>query len=30
MNNIFLVFGYGVPKNILKDENYKLLFKDSL
>lgn len=22
MNNVFLVFGYGVPKNILKDEHY--------
>lgn len=22
MNNIFLIFGYGVPKNILKDKNY--------
>lgn len=27
MNNIFLVFGYGVPKNILKDENYNFYLK---
>lgn len=27
MNNIFLIFGYGVPKNILKDENYNLYLK---
>ena len=26
-NNIFLVFGYGVPKNILKDENYNFYLK---
>jgi len=24
MNDVFLVFGYGVPKDILKDENYNL------
>jgi hypothetical protein len=27
MNSIFLVFGYGVPKNILKDENYNFYLK---
>ena len=27
MNNVFLVFGYGVPKDILKDENYNLYLK---
>lgn len=27
MNNIFLVFGYGVPKGILKDENYNFYLK---
>jgi hypothetical protein len=27
MDNIFLVFGYGVPKNILKDENYNFYLK---
>jgi len=27
MNDIFLVFGYGVPKNILKDENYNFYLK---
>ena len=27
LNNIFLVFGYGVPKNILKDENYNFYLK---
>ncbi len=26
-NNIFLVFGYGVPKDILKDENYNFYLK---
>lgn len=25
MNDVFLVFGYGVPKNILRDENYNFL-----
>ncbi|MEA2097682.1 MAG: hypothetical protein U9P70_01210 [Patescibacteria group bacterium] len=27
MKNIFLIFGYGVPKDILKDENYNLYLK---
>ncbi|MBU1778094.1 hypothetical protein KJ992_00305 [Patescibacteria group bacterium] len=27
MNNIFLIFGYGIPKNILKDENYNFYLK---
>lgn len=27
MNNIFLVFGYGIPKDILKDENYNFYLK---
>lgn len=27
MRHIFLVFGYGVPKNILKDENYNFYLK---
>lgn len=27
MNAIFLVFGYGIPKNILKDENYNFYLK---
>lgn len=27
MNDIFLIFGYGVPKDILKDENYNLYLK---
>ncbi|MFA6918523.1 MAG: hypothetical protein WC244_00180 [Patescibacteria group bacterium] len=27
MNNIFLIFGYGIPKNISKDENYNLYLK---
>ncbi|OGY87352.1 MAG: hypothetical protein A2233_01465 [Candidatus Kerfeldbacteria bacterium RIFOXYA2_FULL_38_24] len=27
MQNIFLIFGYGVPKNILKDENYNFYLK---
>ncbi len=27
MNNIFLILGYGVPKNILKDENYNFYLK---
>ena len=27
MNDVFLVFGYGVPKNILKDENYNFYLK---
>jgi len=27
MDSIFLVFGYGVPKNILKDENYNFYLK---
>jgi hypothetical protein len=27
MNNIFLIFGYGVPKDILKDENYNFYLK---
>lgn len=27
MKDIFLVFGYGVPKNILKDEAYNFYFK---
>jgi len=27
MNNVFSVFGYGVPKNILKDENYNFYLK---
>ena len=27
MNDIFLVFGYGIPKNILKDENYNFYLK---
>lgn len=27
MYNIFLIFGYGVPKNILKDENYNFYLK---
>jgi len=27
MNNIFLIFGYGIPKNILKNENYNFYLK---
>lgn len=27
MKNIFLIFGYGIPKNILKDENYNFYLK---
>lgn len=27
MNNVFLVFGYGVPKNIIKDEKYNFYLK---
>jgi len=27
MNNVFLVFGYGVPKNIFKDEKYNFYLK---
>jgi hypothetical protein len=27
MNNIFLIFGYGVPKDILKDETYNFYLK---
>jgi hypothetical protein len=27
MGNIFLVFGYGIPKDILKDENYNFYLK---
>lgn len=27
MNDVFLVFGYGVPKDILKDENYNFYLK---
>lgn len=27
MNSIFLVLGYGIPKNILQDENYNLYLK---
>ena len=27
MNNIFLIFGYGVPKNILKDDNFNFYLK---
>lgn len=27
MNDVFLVFGYGIPKNILKDENYNFYLK---
>jgi hypothetical protein len=27
MNEIFLVFGYGIPKDILKDENYNFYLK---
>ncbi len=27
MNNVFLIFGYGVPKNILKDKNYNFYLK---
>jgi len=27
MKNIFLVFGYGIPKDILKDENYNFYLK---
>jgi hypothetical protein len=27
MNNIFLIFGYGVPKDIFKDENYNFYLK---
>jgi len=27
MNDVFLVFGYGVPKNILKDKNYNFYLK---
>ncbi|MFH0929992.1 MAG: ElyC/SanA/YdcF family protein [Candidatus Moraniibacteriota bacterium] len=27
MNNVFIVFGYGVPKNILKDEKYNFYLK---
>jgi hypothetical protein len=27
MNDVFLIFGYGVPKNILKDENYNFYLK---
>ena len=27
MNNVFLIFGYGIPKDILKDENYNFYLK---
>ena len=27
MNDIFLIFGYGVPKNILRDQNYNFYLK---
>lgn len=27
MNDVFLIFGYGIPKNILKDENYNFYLK---
>ncbi|MFH1838591.1 MAG: hypothetical protein ABH808_03845 [Candidatus Kuenenbacteria bacterium] len=27
MNNIFIIFGYGIPKDILKDENYNFYLK---
>ena len=27
MKNIFLIFGYGIPENILKDENYNFYLK---
>ncbi|MBU0597357.1 hypothetical protein KJ641_01340 [Patescibacteria group bacterium] len=27
MKNIFLIFGYGIPKNIIKDENYNFYLK---
>lgn len=27
MKSVFLIFGYGVPKDILKDENYKFYLK---
>ncbi len=27
MKNIYLVFGYGIPRNILKDENYNFYLK---
>lgn len=27
MNNVFLIFGYGIPKNILKDEKYNSYLK---
>ncbi|NQU83391.1 MAG: hypothetical protein HQ536_01640 [Parcubacteria group bacterium] len=27
MKNVFLVFGYGIPRNILKDENYNFYLK---
>lgn len=27
MNNVFLVFGYGIPSDILKDENYNFYLK---
>jgi len=27
MNDVFLVFGYGIPKDILKDENYNFYLK---
>lgn len=27
MNDVFLVFGYGIPRNILKDENYNFYLK---
>ncbi len=27
MKKVYLVFGYGVPKNIIKDENYNFYLK---
>lgn len=27
MNNVFLVFGYGIPKDIMKDENYAVYLR---
>ena len=27
MNDVFLIFGYGIPRNILKDENYNFYLK---
>ena len=27
MKNVIIIFGYGIPKNILKDENYNFYLK---